>query len=80
MEMNDLKSNYLIDKLMKFPTHPNNKTEGFFLIEDRIKLEVHISSRSEHFVFIVYLFVQCACGALELTHKTFVKNTANTLK
>ena len=28
--MNDLKSNYLIDKLMKFPTHPNNKTEGFF--------------------------------------------------
>ena len=31
MEMNDLKSNYLIGKLMKFPTHPNNKTEGFFL-------------------------------------------------
>lgn len=79
MEMNDLKSNYLIDKLMKFPTHPNNNTEGFFL-KRGIKLEVHISSRSEHFVFIVYLFVQCACGALELTHKIFVKNTANTLK
>ena len=55
MEMNDLKSNYLIDKLMKFPTHPNNKTGVFFLKEELNWRCVLVEASILYFMYI-YLY------------------------
>ena len=80
--MNDLKSNYSITKLIKYATHPNHDFYSFIFIF--FKQELHwtciLVIKASSLYFTTIYAGNCACGALELTHETFVKNTANTLK